>query len=353
MQHDIKFSPSTTAFLTAPSTATDASNDQEDDPDEEKSRIPLMQPPVPNAAAQARPPAPRARRQSRRSIPDGFSLSFDMIPALLEIPRVSNDTIMVEAGTMSSNEDVGSMRDPLVLHSTLAMSYRARPLTIALFLASLLLPSLAHAEPVVRCTYRDDRPDLGSPVHAKKGGWSLQHRLPNGTGVTVLKRSGNWNRIQYADPGPPVRSEPLRFYGWISKRYLKACPYAVAASMTKARLAALRAALDRTRSAPADEHLTPGPLEASMLVGMTLDEIEQALSDPGRCRVAPQTICDPNTDPVECREEMRAQPAPCQSETDVFYSFYHLPEGWVGGGPELLLRFEGERCVSATWRFTQ
>lgn len=98
-------------------------------------------------------------------------------------------------------------------------------------------------------------------------------------------------------------------------------------------LAALRAALDRVRSAPSDEHITTGPLEASVLVGMRRTEIEQALGEPGRCRAA-------------------SQPAPCLSENDVFYSFYHLPEGSVGGGPELLLRFEGERCVSAEWRFT-
>ena len=99
-------------------------------------------------------------------------------------------------------------------------------------------------------------------------------------------------------------------------------------------LETLRVALDRARSAPSDEHLTTGPLEASALVGMTRDEIEQVLGEPGQCRVA-------------------SQPAPCQSATDIFYSFYHLPEGSVGGGPELLLRFEAERCAAAEWIHTQ
>ena len=103
--------------------------------------------------------------------------------------------------------------------------------------------------------------------------------------------------------------------------------------MTGDPLAELRVALHRVRSAPADEHVTTGPLEASVFVGMTKTEIEQALGEPGRCRTA-------------------SRPAPCLSATDVFYSFYHLPEGSVGGGPELLLRFEGERCASAEWRFT-
>ena len=130
-------------------------------------------------------------------------------------------------------------------------------------------------------------------------------------------------------------------------------PNADSAPMTGDPLAELRAALHRVRSARSNEHVTVGPLEASMLVGMTRDEIAQALGEPGQCQVVLMTTCDPNTEPVECREEMRAQPAPCQSATDVFYSFYHLPEGSVGGGPELFLRFEGDRCAAAEWMFTQ
>jgi len=99
--------------------------------------------------------------------------------------------------------------------------------------------------------------------------------------------------------------------------------------------------------------LTTGPVESAVLVGMSRQDILAALGEPGQCRVAPQTICDPNVQPVRCREEMRAQPAPCTSDSDLFYSFYHLPEGWLGGGPELLLHFEGDRCVAADWRFTQ
>jgi hypothetical protein len=46
--------------------------------------------------------------------------------------------------------------------------------------------------------------------------------------------------------------------------------------------------------------------------------------------------------------------APCVERSDWFYSFYHLPEGWVGGGPELLLHFDGsDFCTTADWRFTQ
>ena len=118
-------------------------------------------------------------------------------------------------------------------------------------------------------------------------------------------------------------------------------------------LAGLRAALDRARAARPNEHLTTGPVDANVLVGMNRGAIVRALGQPGRCQMALQTICDPDTRPVQCRQEMRAQPAPCTSGTDLFYSFYHLPQGWLGGGPELLLQFHGGRCVSAEWRFTQ
>lgn len=118
-------------------------------------------------------------------------------------------------------------------------------------------------------------------------------------------------------------------------------------------LAVLRAALDRARAARPEEHVTTGPVDATVLVGMSRSAIVRALGTPGQCRVAPQTICDPNMRPVQCREEMRAQPAPCTSGTDLFYSFYHLPQGWRGGGPELLLRFQGERCIAAEWQLTE
>jgi len=122
---------------------------------------------------------------------------------------------------------------------------------------------------------------------------------------------------------------------------------------TRSALAVLRAALDRARAARSDQHVTTGPVDATVLVGMSQRAIVRALGQPGQCTVAPQTICDPTTQPVQCRQEMRAQPAPCTSGTDLFYSFYHLPEGWLGGGPELLLRFQGQMCIAAEWRFTQ
>lgn len=54
------------------------------------------------------------------------------------------------------------------------------------------------------------------------------------------------------------------------------------------------------------EHVTTGPVDATVLVVMNRGAIVRALGEPGRCQVAPMTICDPNTRPVQCRQEMQA-----------------------------------------------
>jgi hypothetical protein len=96
--------------------------------------------------------------------------------------------------------------------------------------ATLLLVAVAaHAEPAPRslpgwlCAHREDRPDLGSPVHKAQGGGGLMHRLPNGHRVQVLRSTKGWHQVRYADPGPQVRSEPLRYTGWIKASYLRPC----------------------------------------------------------------------------------------------------------------------------------
>ena len=46
--------------------------------------------------------------------------------------------------------------------------------------------------------------------------------------------------------------------------------------------------------------------------------------------------------------------APCQTDDDWFYPFYHLPADMPGGGPELLLQFDDKgTCVGARWMSTQ
>ena len=121
-------------------------------------------------------------------------------------------------------------------------------------------------------------------------------------------------------------------------------PGAAPASLP-APLRELRAALDDARSASSDQSLTTGgeqPLDA--LVGMTRDGIRDALGEPATC-----------TEIVWFDDDGRGHPvAPCTSHADWFYSFYHLPEGWVGGGPELLLQFDADgSCTTALWQYTQ
>ncbi|MBI5501541.1 MAG: hypothetical protein HY907_14945 [Deltaproteobacteria bacterium] len=121
-------------------------------------------------------------------------------------------------------------------------------------------------------------------------------------------------------------------------------PGAAPASLP-APLRELRAALDDARSATSDQSLTTGGEQAlDVLVGMTRDGIRDALGEPSTC-----------TEVVWLDGDGRGHPvAPCSSHADWFYSFYHLPEGWVGGGPELLLQFDAEGvCTAALWQYTQ
>jgi len=144
-------------------------------------------------------------------------------------------------------------------------------------------------------------------------------------------------------------------------------------------LADLRERLERARSAPADEHVISGPVEAAGLVGAHRGMIETALGEPTRCvprepeeaaqqesAEASEGTDEPGADASEGQGGTPAEedgaasaatpsmPAPCERPSDVFYSFYHLPEGSVGGGPELLLRYDADgECTFATWRFTQ
>lgn len=101
----------------------------------------------------------------------------------------------------------------------------------------------------------------------------------------------------------------------------------------------LRSHLDEVERASGDEHVSIGgetPLDP--LLGKDRETIREALGEPNRCAEydSPQNV------------------APCETEDDWFYSFYSLPEGWSGGGPELLLQFDDDgECTRAVWRFTQ
>ena len=110
-------------------------------------------------------------------------------------------------------------------------------------------------------------------------------------------------------------------------------------------LAELSARLDRVQIAGHDEQVsTGGGLALEPLLGTTQSQLRAALGAPHTCRKKQSTESDGN----------RSLAAPCQTDDDWFYSFYHLPAGAVGGGPELLLQFDNEgNCVSARWVLTR
>jgi len=141
-----------------------------------------------------------------------------------------------------------------------------------------------------------------------------------------------------APPAPPAATDPA------SSAPLPAEPLPPVGDPAAA-LRDMRAALDEIRAAAPDAEATNSrPLRTEVLVGMTRDAIRAALGAPSTCE-----------EDVSFDQEGRGHPvAPCEAHQDWFYSFYHLPETWVGGGPELLLQFDAnDVCSSARWMHTQ
>jgi hypothetical protein len=109
-------------------------------------------------------------------------------------------------------------------------------------------------------------------------------------------------------------------------------------------LKTLRQRLDRLPQKPSAPVNDGGDLPLEALAGATCAELRDALGTPHTCQGVGYHDAQGNPHPV----------APCESSTDWFYSFYRLPDGWVGGGPELLLQFDDQCvCVRALWRHTQ
>lgn len=74
-----------------------------------------------------------------------------------------------------------------------------------------------------RCAFRQDRPDLGAPVHPIRGGSGAPMvRLPNGWRVEVLITDGRWLQVRFPNPEPSP-SSPQRRTGWVLERYLRPC----------------------------------------------------------------------------------------------------------------------------------
>jgi hypothetical protein len=105
----------------------------------------------------------------------------------------------------------------------------------------------------------------------------------------------------------------------------------------ESKLQNLRSSLELVKNAPVDKPfaITDTPRQdVSFLVGQSRSQIKSSLGTPNVCGTV--------------------MPAPCEHQGDWFYSFYKLPTGWLGGGPELFLTFgKDDICSSAKWVFTQ
>jgi hypothetical protein len=99
----------------------------------------------------------------------------------------------------------------------------------------------------------------------------------------------------------------------------------------------LRSTRPRTEPPPAVDLPSVGAL-----VGVTRTRFLEALGHPACGRWA----SEPGTQHYER--------LPCEEARELEYSFYYLPDNYVGGGPELIVEFD-ERgvCNSARWMRSQ
>lgn len=106
---------------------------------------------------------------------------------------------------------------------------------------------------------------------------------------------------------------------------------AIGVALSEGPLADISRALDEIRRAPRAKETRlrtlPDPKAA---IGRDLHEIEWALGKGNSCE-APLHV-------------------PCTQIGQVYYSLYHLPANARGGGDELVLTFDGTRCVGAEIR---
>jgi hypothetical protein len=87
----------------------------------------------------------------------------------------------------------------------------------------------------------------------------------------------------------------------------------------------LQRELKALRSSTSPEYIALNPIpDVTSLIGLEKDLVLSALGKPDR------------------------------SGDEFVYEFFHLPTGWRGGGPELVLSFsENQRVTRAQWRFSQ
>jgi hypothetical protein len=90
----------------------------------------------------------------------------------------------------------------------------------------------------------------------------------------------------------------------------------------------LRAERTRVVTAPRSDPFDVEPtVDVRVLVGVERRRFERELGRPESC-----------------------DGSDCSDATEWHYSFYYLPDGWLGGGTALFLSFDGSgRCVGAAW----
>jgi hypothetical protein len=122
-------------------------------------------------------------------------------------------------------------------------------------------------------------------------------------------------------------------------------PRALITPVAAAALQVMRAQLDAVRNAaPGAAVQSDSQGVADYLLGLNRQQIRESLGEPRVCTAADAREVDHRGVPLSS----------CEAEGDWHFSFYHLPEGASGGGPELLLHFdERGRCVRAGWRVTR
>lgn len=93
-------------------------------------------------------------------------------------------------------------------------------------------------------------------------------------------------------------------------------------------LSALARAIDEVRRAPRKQEMRVGTLpDPAPAIGLTRHQIESTLGKGYSCNA-----------PLH---------APCTKEGQSYYPLYHLPAGARGGGAELVITFQDDRCVDA------
>jgi hypothetical protein len=118
------------------------------------------------------------------------------------------------------------------------------------------------------------------------------------------------------------------------RQLLLATVLATACASKDALLRQLATDLGSVRAASSEDHPeVSGPKDLRPLRGVSLADIRAALGRP------------------DCES---AHGGPCMEDADLVYEYFKLPEGWLGGGPNLLVWTDAAgRCRDAMWLGTK